>query len=133
VQKVLKIQNKPTDHRGTAADTNSNRKQTTDSMQRTNINNSTQNVPRGLINTAFSLSSIASRDEVPPLPTTPQNILRYYIHELTDYEKGEILDYDTIYFLGKDRSKKVDGKNQAEKKDSNMDVDKDNSSKSSSQ
>ena len=90
-------------------DTNSNRKQTTDSQQRTNFNTSMQNIPRGIINTAFSLNSAVSRDEVPPLPTTPQNILKYYIHELTDYEKGEILDYDMIYFLGKSRDKKADG------------------------
>ena len=78
-----------------------------------NFNTSIQNIPRGLINTAFSLSSVTSKDEVmPPLPTTPQNILRYYIHELTDYEKGEILDYDLIYFLGNKREKKVDQKNQ---------------------
>ena len=71
-----------------------------------------QNVPRGLINTAFSLSSVTSKDEIviPTLPTTPQNILRYYIHELTDYEKAEVLDYDMIYFLGKSRDKKVDQK-----------------------
>ena len=69
-----------------------------------------QNIPRGVINTAFSLSSVASRDEVPPLPTTPQNVLRYYINELTDYEKGEVLDYEMVYFLGNNKSKKVDGK-----------------------
>ena len=68
-----------------------------------------QNIPRGIINTAFSLNSAVSRDELPPLPTTPQNILKYYILELTDYEKGEILDYDVIYFLGKSREKKADG------------------------
>lgn len=51
---------------------------------------------------------MVSRDEIPPLPTTPQNILKYYIHQLTDYEKGEVLDYDMIYFLGKSREKKVD-------------------------
>jgi hypothetical protein len=56
----------------TTIDTNSNRKQTNnDSQQRTNFNTSMQNIPRGLINTAFSLSSIASRDELPSLPTTP--------------------------------------------------------------
>ena len=38
-----------------------------------------------------------------------------------------------IYFLGKDRAKKVDGKNQAEKKDSNLDVEKEKGSTSSSQ
>ena len=69
-----------------------------------------QNIPRGLINTAFSLSSIASRDELPSLPTTPQNILRYYINQLTDYEKGEILDYDQIYYFGNNKNLKVDGK-----------------------
>ena len=55
---------------------------------------------------------MTSKDEVviPALPTTPQNILRYYIHELTDYEKAEVLDYDIIYFLGKSRDKKVDQK-----------------------
>lgn len=69
-------------------------------------------MPRGLINTAFSLSSVTSKDEIviPALPTTPQNILRYYIQELTDYEKAEVLDYDMIYFLGKSRDKKVDQK-----------------------
>jgi dual specificity tyrosine-phosphorylation-regulated kinase 2/3/4 len=69
-------------------------------------------VPRGLINTAFSLSSVASRVENPPpkpaLPTTPQNILRFYIKELTDYEKGEVLDYEQVYFLGKSREAKND-------------------------
>jgi hypothetical protein len=73
-----------------------------------NINTSIVNQPRGLINTAFSLSSVASRDERPELPTTPQNILRYYINELSDYEKAEVLDYDMIYFLG-NKEKKVDG------------------------
>ena len=72
-------------------------------------------VPRGLINTAFSLSSVASRVEnitpKPALPTTAQNILKFYISELTDFEKGEILDYETIYFLGKSRKDKVDGPN----------------------
>jgi hypothetical protein len=69
-------------------------------------------VPRGLINTAFSLSSVASRVEnvtpKPALPTTPQNILKYYIKEITDYEKGEVLDYEMIYFLGKSREAKND-------------------------
>ena len=48
----------------------------------------------------------------PPLPTTPQNILKFYIDELTDYEKGEVLDYDKIYFLGKNKKDKVDGEKQ---------------------
>jgi hypothetical protein len=37
-------------------------------------------------------------------------VLKHYINELTDYEKGEILDYDMIYFLGLSRSDKVDEK-----------------------
>jgi hypothetical protein len=58
----------------------------------------------------MSLGSSASRDEIPSLPTSPQNILKYYINELTDYEKGEILDYEMIYFLGKSKNEKVNGK-----------------------
>lgn len=52
---------------------------------------------------------VSRENEIPALPTTPQNILRYYINDLSDYEKGEILDYDKIYFLGKSKEKKVDG------------------------
>jgi len=74
-----------------------------------NFNTSIQ-PQRGIINTTLSLGSSASRDEIPVLPTTPQNILKYYINELTDYEKGEILDYETIYFLGKSKEAKVSGK-----------------------
>jgi hypothetical protein len=94
--------------RTTATDTGSVRKNATDSQQRVNFNTSIQ--PRGIVNTTFSLGSSASRDEIPCLPTTPQNILKYYINELTDYEKGEILDYTTIYFLGKSKNDKVSGK-----------------------
>ena len=43
----------------TTADT-AKKTQTNDSQQRTNFNTSMQNIPRGLINTAFSLSSVAS-------------------------------------------------------------------------
>jgi hypothetical protein len=35
--------------------------------------------------------------------------LKFYIDELTDYEKGEVLDYETIHFLGKNKKDKVDG------------------------
>jgi hypothetical protein len=28
---------------------------------------------------------------------------------LTDYEKGEVLDFDKIYYLGKTKKDKVDG------------------------
>lgn len=56
----------------------------------------------------FSQNSIASRKEVPPLPTSPQNILKFYIDKLTDYEKGEVLDYEVVYFLGLSKKEKVD-------------------------
>ena len=88
-------------------DTNSNRKQNTDSKQRTNSNTSMQNLPRGLLNKAFSQISSASLEEVPPLPTNPQTIIKFYLQDLTDYEKGEVLDFDTIYFLGKDKKQKA--------------------------
>lgn len=68
-----------------------------------------QNLPRGLINTAFSLNSGASQ-EVPALPLPPQKVLKYYMQELTDYEKAEVLDFATIYFLGKSKANKVDQK-----------------------
>ena len=103
-------------------------------MQRTAVNTSLQNVPRGLINTAFSLSSVVSLEQQKPsLPTTPQNILKYYLNELTDYEKGEILDYDKIYYLGQ-KDKKVDASKlnqtidkslQSSKSDSNVKDSKD--------
>lgn len=111
----------PAQPQRTTMDTGSRTKQqtqTTDSHQRLNFNTSMQ-VPRGLINTAFSLSSVASRVEnvtpKPALPTTPQNILKYYIKELTDYEKGEVLDYERVYFLGKSRDAKNDPAVQAAK------------------
>jgi hypothetical protein len=44
---------------------------------------------------------------VPALPTTPQNILRFYINELTEYEKAEVLDFELIYFFGKNKNDKV--------------------------
>ena len=59
---------------------------------------------------------VSKEEQVPALPTTPQNILRYYFEQLTDYEKAEILDYDTIYFIGVPKSKKVDGKQQQTEK-----------------
>ena len=37
-------------------------------------------------------------------------ILKHYIQELTDYEKGEVLDFDLVYFLGKSRKAKVNEK-----------------------
>ena len=117
-----KVQNKITDQRTTTTDTHSNRKQNTDSQQRINFNTSMQNIPRGIINTAFSLGSVVSKEEqIPALPTTPQNILRYYFEQLTDYEKAEILDYDMIYYLGVAKDKKVDGKQLTQRGDEKQD------------
>lgn len=109
--KLNQIQNKLTEQR-TTFDTNSNRKVNTDSQQRTNFNTSMQNIPRGLINTAFSLNSVGSREETqkPSLPISPQLVLKHYINELTDYEKGEVLDFDMVYYLGVNRNEKVDEK-----------------------
>lgn len=102
----------------TTMDTNpSNRKNNIDSQQRTNFNTSMQNIPRGLINTAFSLNSAVSREEIPLLPLNPQKVLKYYISELTDYEKAEVLDFDTVYFLGKSKANKVDHKKKLEAKE----------------
>lgn len=33
-------------------------------------------------------------------PITPARALKLYIHHMTDYEKGEILDYKQVYYLG---------------------------------
>ena len=99
--------NKTAEHRITNDTSNKN----PDSQQRTNFNTSMQNFPRGIINTAFSLNSSISKEEIPPLPAKPQIILKHYIKELTDYEKGEVLDFDMVYFLGKSKKDKVDEKN----------------------
>ena len=41
-------------------------------------------------------------------PITPAKALRLYSDQLTEYEKGEILDYSMIYYLG-NGSKKIGG------------------------
>lgn len=95
----------------TTHDTNSNRKTMVDSQGRTNFNTSMQNLPRGLINTAFSLNSNSTANQdIPSLPLPPQKILKFYMQELTDYEKAEVLDFQMIYFLGKSKAAKVDQK-----------------------
>lgn len=127
---------KPLEQR-TTHDSNSNRKTIADSLGRTNFNTSMQNLPRGLINTAFSLNSnSAASQEVPALPQPPQKILKYYMNDLTDYEKSEVLDFQMIYFLGKTKKDKVDQKKktavpQPEPKDELASEPKDNDSESS--
>jgi dual specificity tyrosine-phosphorylation-regulated kinase 2/3/4 len=39
---------------------------------------------------------------------TPGKALKLFMDQLTDFEKGEILDYQEIYFIGPE-SKKVKG------------------------
>jgi dual specificity tyrosine-phosphorylation-regulated kinase 2/3/4 len=41
-------------------------------------------------------------------PMTPAKALKHFMAFLTDYEKGEILDYKQVYFLGIE-SKKIKG------------------------
>jgi len=57
-------------------------------------------------------------------------VLKHYIHELTDYEKGEVLDYDMVYFLGLNKKDKVDQKRDGLKvgKENETSKDKDSSS-----
>jgi hypothetical protein len=62
-----------------------------------------------LINTAFSLNSVVSQEYFPILPTTPTNILKFYIQDLTEYEKAEVLDFEQIYFLGRNTKDKICG------------------------
>eukprot|EP00826_Nyctotherus_ovalis_P011001 TRINITY_DN12872_c0_g1_i3.p1 TRINITY_DN12872_c0_g1~~TRINITY_DN12872_c0_g1_i3.p1 ORF type:complete len:405 (+),score=45.91 TRINITY_DN12872_c0_g1_i3:120-1334(+) len=40
--------------------------------------------------------------QAPSFPLTPMQVLRYFAGSLADYEKGEILDYENIYFIGND-------------------------------
>lgn len=40
-----------------------------------------------------------TRDDL-KFPITPAKALKFFMNELTDYEKGEILDYKNVYFLG---------------------------------
>ncbi|KAM3143271.1 hypothetical protein pb186bvf_004603 [Paramecium bursaria] len=36
----------------------------------------------------------------PPLPQSSQNVVKYYVDDLTTFEKGEVLEYETIFYLG---------------------------------
>lgn len=33
-------------------------------------------------------------------PITPAKALKHFMNHMTDYEKGEILDYKQVHFLG---------------------------------
>lgn len=48
--------------------------------------------------------------------------MKWYGNMLTDYEKKEILDYPMVYFLGKNRDKKI---NASEKQEHNFGYDDD--------
>lgn len=39
-------------------------------------------------------------EDLPSFPITPAKALKLFMNQLTDYEKGEILDYKQIYYLG---------------------------------
>lgn len=61
----------------------------------------------GQKNEVKSLSSARVPEEV-QYPLTPAKALKLFMQYLTDYEKGEILDYKQIYFLGLN-AKKIKG------------------------
>lgn len=46
-------------------------------------------------------------DKLPEFPIGPGKALKYFMPKLTDFEKGEILDYREIHFLGMN-AKKID-------------------------
>lgn len=39
-------------------------------------------------------------DEVIKFPMKPSKALKLFLNQMSDYEKGEILDYQEIFFLG---------------------------------
>ncbi len=39
-------------------------------------------------------------DEVVKFPMKPSKALKLFLNQLSDYEKGEMLDYQEVYFLG---------------------------------
>ena len=49
--------------------------------------------------------SFGRATEEPSFPITPAKALKLFMNQLTDYEKGEILDYKQIYYLGIGASK----------------------------
>lgn len=44
---------------------------------------------------------------MPKFPMPPQIALQFFSNQLTEYEKGEILDYPEIYFIGGPTAQKV--------------------------
>jgi hypothetical protein len=46
-----------------------------------------------------------SRDAAPPEPLTAAQAITLYRDQITDHEKGEILDFPEVYFVGKSESK----------------------------
>lgn len=54
--------------------------------------------------------ALQKREEDFSMPCTAAKALKHFMKELTDYEKGEILDFKQIYFIGKRKeAKKIKG------------------------
>ena len=49
--------------------------------------------------------TIKIKKQPPKFPLTPIQTLKYFSSILTNHEKAEILDYDTIYFIGNDHKR----------------------------
>jgi hypothetical protein len=47
-------------------------------------------------------------EPLPSIPMTAGKALKFHLNDMSDYEKGEVLDYKEIYFLGK-TDKKIKG------------------------
>lgn len=54
--------------------------------------------------TIRSGESAKSREEI-VYPISPTRAIKLFMKELTDYEMGEILDYQQVYFLGLEAQK----------------------------
>jgi hypothetical protein len=52
--------------------------------------------------------NLSPRQEEVKYPITPARALKLFMSHLTDYEKGEILDYKHIFYLGMG-AKKIKG------------------------
>jgi len=71
------------------------------SNERTHCNSSIINAHRQGLGTVFSFKSQKiAQPEIPSFPISPTDAIRFYGSVLTEFEKTEILEYPSIYFLG---------------------------------
>jgi hypothetical protein len=71
------------------------------SNERNHCNSSIINAHRQGLGTVFSFKSQkVPQQEVPSFPMSPTDAIRFYGSILTEFEKTEILEYPTIYFIG---------------------------------